>query len=290
MDNTKHVYAAIAEVMGKLAQRGIAKTQENTFDNYKFRGIDDVYNALAPLLADAALVVLPRVLERTSTERAARDGKAMFYIVVVVEFDFISVKDGSTHVMRVYGEAMDRGDKATNKAMSAAYKYAMIEAFCIPVAGSEDADLTSPEVVSRDADWIAAAQAVDTTDAYAALRAQVLASYGAPHAVPKDVADALARTRARLQVAPMMPKSKRSQSPQADADAQPEAVVEDGAPVAPIEAPKPLNDSLRRILAERARVASVSVADIEQQYGEITTANLQEILNDLRAMTQGDAT
>ena len=97
-------------------------------------------------------------------------------------------------------------------------------------------------------------------------------------------------------VVDMLPRAKRAKAPaavaeaQAAADAQPEIVVEDAAPVATVEAPKPLNESLRRILAERARVAGVSVADIEQQYGEITTANLQEILNDLRAMTQGDAT
>ncbi len=87
-------------------------------------------------------------------------------------------------------------------------------------------------------------------------------------------------------VVDMMPRAKAQRA----ADAQPEVVVEDAAPVATVEVPKPLNESLRRILVERARVASVSVADIEQQYGEITTANLQDILNDLRAMTQGDAT
>jgi hypothetical protein len=141
-----HVYAAIAEVMGELAKTGIGKNNKNTQQNYKFRGIDDVYNALAPLLARAKLLILPRVLNRTVTERETKNGGALFYVVLDVEFDLVSGIDGSKHTVRVVGEAMDSGDKATNKAMSAAYKYACMEAFCIPTEGDNDADSTTHEV------------------------------------------------------------------------------------------------------------------------------------------------
>lgn len=152
---TRNVYQAIAAVMGDLARSGISKEQTNTFDKYKFRGIDDVYNALAPLLAKHGLLILPRVLERTSEERTSQKGGAVFYITVAVEFDFVSADDGSKHTIRAYGEAMDRGDKGTNKAMTAAYKYACFEAFCIPVVGQEDADAETHEVEASDsfADW-----------------------------------------------------------------------------------------------------------------------------------------
>src|SRR6185312_11327027 len=146
------VYAAIAAVMGELAKVGISKDQTNTFDKYKFRGIDDVYNALAPLLAKHKLLVLPRVLERHSEERTSQKGGAIFYVTVAVEFDFIAAEDGSKHTIRAYGEAMDRGDKGTNKAMTAAYKYACFEAFCIPTEGSDDADAETHEVESF-AEW-----------------------------------------------------------------------------------------------------------------------------------------
>jgi hypothetical protein len=46
----------------------------------------------------------------------------------------------------MYGEAMDSGDKATNKAMSAAYKYACMQAFSIPTEGDNDADAHTHEV------------------------------------------------------------------------------------------------------------------------------------------------
>ena len=143
------VYQAIANVMGALAKEGIGKNQTNTYDKYKFRGIDDVYNALAPLLSKHGLLVLPRVLERTCEERASGKGNALFYVTVAVEFDFVSAEDGSTHTVRAYGEAMDRGDKGTNKAMTAAYKYACFEAFCIPTEGADDADAESHEVKAK---------------------------------------------------------------------------------------------------------------------------------------------
>jgi hypothetical protein len=51
--------------------------------------------------------------------------------------------------VQTYGEAMDSADKATNKAMSAAYKYAAFLAFCIPTEGDNDADATTPEPAAR---------------------------------------------------------------------------------------------------------------------------------------------
>src|SRR4029077_13487388 len=64
------------------------------------------------------------------------------------EWDFVCVADGSSHVVKNYGEAMDSSDKSTNKAMSAAYKYAVIHSFSIPVQGEEDADSTTVEVAA----------------------------------------------------------------------------------------------------------------------------------------------
>ncbi len=145
-----NVYAKIAAVQGELAQTGIGKDSKNTFDKYMFRGIDAVYNALAPLLAKHGLCVLPRMLERDLQERQSRKGDPMFYVTVTAEFDFVSAEDGSTHTIRTYGEAMDRSDKATNKAMSAAYKYAAFMTFAIPTEGDNDADASTPEIASQE--------------------------------------------------------------------------------------------------------------------------------------------
>lgn len=143
------VYAAIIKVMKAIGTAGISKDRKNEQQGYKFRGIDDVYNALNGILADANLVILPRVLKRDVTERATQKGGVLFYVVLDMEFDFVSAIDASKHVVAVVGEAMDSGDKATNKAMSAGYKYACMEAFCIPTEGDNDADRTTHEVAAR---------------------------------------------------------------------------------------------------------------------------------------------
>lgn len=148
---TKNVYQAINAVQAELAVTGIAKDRNNTTQGagYKFRGIDDVYNAVAPLLAKHGLVILPRMLTRLCEERQSKSGGALFYVTVEAEFDFVSASDGSKHTVRTFGEAMDSGDKATNKSMSAAYKYAAFQTFAIPTEGNPDADAQTHAVESR---------------------------------------------------------------------------------------------------------------------------------------------
>jgi len=135
-----NVYQVINKVMADINKTGIAKGRKNLQQNYAFRGIDDVYNALSSSMAAHGLVVLPRVLSRDVTERTTKSGTSLFYVVVEVEFDFVSSEDGSKHVVRTIGEAMDSADKATNKAMSAAYKYAALQTFCIPTEGDNDSE------------------------------------------------------------------------------------------------------------------------------------------------------
>lgn len=151
VDPPTNVYAKIAAVQGELAKVGISKTRQNQTpgQNYNFRGIDEVYNTLSPIMAEHGLCVLPRIIERQMGERGkTRNGNVIFGVVVTAEFDFVSVDDGSTHTVRTYGEAMDSSDKATNKAMSAAYKYAALMTFAIPTEGDNDADAHTPEVAA----------------------------------------------------------------------------------------------------------------------------------------------
>ena len=140
------VYQAINAVQAALSVEGISKSRSNQQQGYKFRGIDDVFNALSPLLAKHGLCILPRCTERICAERVNAKGTALLYVTVRAEFDFVSSEDGSTHPVATYGEAMDSGDKATNKAMSAAYKYAAMQAFSIPTEGDNDADAQTHEV------------------------------------------------------------------------------------------------------------------------------------------------
>ena len=148
------VYKAINAVQAELAKTGIAKDKRNAQQGYNFRGIDDVYAAVAPLLAKHGLCILPRVVSREVTERQTQKGGILFYTVVKMEFDFVCAEDGSKHTVTTVGEAMDSGDKSSNKAMSAAYKYAAFQAFAIPTEGDNDADATTHEVAAVNLDAI----------------------------------------------------------------------------------------------------------------------------------------
>ncbi len=138
------VYAAINALAAELATTGVAKGHINLEDQYAYRSVDDVYNRVGPLLARHKLCFLPRVLSARD-ERTGGLGDVLLHVTVRMAFDFVSVEDGSRHVVEAFGEAIDAGDKGTAKAMQSAFKYALLQAFCVPL-GAEDADATSPRL------------------------------------------------------------------------------------------------------------------------------------------------
>lgn len=141
---TKKVYGAISKAMEILAKEGIAKNSKNEAQKFKYRSIDAVMNACAIALVEAKLVVLPRYTHRDVTEKTSTKGGMMIHTVLTSEFDFVSVEDGSTHTVLVYGEAAGFGDKSHNAAMSIAFKYALLQSLCVPTEAI-DPDAESPE-------------------------------------------------------------------------------------------------------------------------------------------------
>lgn len=143
-----HVYQALSAVMAVMAKEGIEKSRKNTNQGYAFRGIDEIYNSLSAHVAENKLLILPRVIDRSCTERATRNDGVVTYTILTVEFDLVSAVDGSQHMIRTMGEAMDSGDKSTNKSMSAAMKYACLMVFMIPTKADNDADASHPQKAS----------------------------------------------------------------------------------------------------------------------------------------------
>lgn len=141
------VYAAINAVQAALSKAGVGKTRKNLQQGYSFRGIDEVMNALSPILATEKLCILPRVMTRETTERASKSGGLLFSTILEIEYDIVHSEDASRHTVRVVGEAMDSADKSCNKALAAGYKYACVQTFCIPTEGDNDADATTHEPV-----------------------------------------------------------------------------------------------------------------------------------------------
>lgn len=131
----------------------------------------------------------------------------MFYVTVEAEFDFVCAEDGSKHVVRTFGEAMDSADKATNKAMSAAYKYAAFQAFAIPTEGDNDADAQTPQIApATDAQQAAAADFADamrdaTNDAALADIGKQLAGAALPAALKSQLRALYSKRHNELKVA-----------------------------------------------------------------------------------------
>lgn len=142
--SSPHVLAGIKQVMNAFAEKGIAKAHKNESQGFKFRGIDDVMNRMAQHLVEAGIVIVPSIRSREVHERVNTRGNPLFYVTVQVDFTVYSTVDGSSVVCSVPGEAMDSGDKATNKALSIAYKYMAFQLFAIPI--DEDPDRHTHEV------------------------------------------------------------------------------------------------------------------------------------------------
>ena len=144
------IYAAISGVMADVG--AVGKNNTNQIQHYRFRGIDDVMNALYPAMVKNHVFVAPTVLEQTREERTTPKGGLLIYSIVRVNYKFYT-DDGSFVEAVVIGEAMDSGDKSMNKAMSAAFKYASFQVFCIPTEEMKDSETDSPEPAPMTEDF-----------------------------------------------------------------------------------------------------------------------------------------
>lgn len=146
MSEQKTIYQAIAATMRDCS--AVTKDRYNKEQGYRFRGIDAVMNALYPAMTKNGIFMVPKVLDIQREERQSKKGGTLIYSTVTVEYTFYA-EDGSSVTCITAGEGMDSGDKSINKAMSAAFKYAAFQTFCIPTEEMRDSEEDSPEVEPR---------------------------------------------------------------------------------------------------------------------------------------------
>ena len=141
-DTTPAIYKAIIGVMAEI--NAIGKDRKNQQQGFAYRGIDDVMNELHAALTKNKVFVVPEVLNEERSTGKTRSGGDLFYTRLKIRFTFYT-DDGSSVSAVVIGEAMDSGDKASNKALSVGLKYAMLQVFCIPTEDEKDPDAQSPQ-------------------------------------------------------------------------------------------------------------------------------------------------
>ena len=136
------IFAAMSAVMNDVSS--VSKDERNAGQGFNFRGIDAVVNAVGPSLRKHGVIVVPRVQSCDySTIEIGEKRKATAHVRVLVEYIFIA-QDGSTISCTTAGEAMDAGDKATAKAMSVAFRIALLQALALPTS-EPDPDASSYE-------------------------------------------------------------------------------------------------------------------------------------------------
>jgi len=136
------IYTALAAITAEVG--GIAKERENKQQGYKFRGIDDVYDALHGLFAKHGVTSVPEVLDIQREERPSKSGGVLIVTVAKIRYTFYA-RDGSfVHAITI-GEGMDSGDKSANKAMAGAPKYALVQVFSSPTREDVDSENDNPD-------------------------------------------------------------------------------------------------------------------------------------------------
>lgn len=157
----KKIYSALANINRKVGV--LTKSRKNQQQGFMFRGIDDVMNELHAHFAEHGVLVIPEIETYDVTERVSAKGGAMFVVRAMMKFH-LTAADGSFITIRNVGEAMDSGDKAMNKAMSIALKYALLQLFLIPTEEKKDPDYYSEELQSMVGDVLAKVKSATTRE------------------------------------------------------------------------------------------------------------------------------
>jgi hypothetical protein len=135
------IHEQLAAIMADV--EAVGKERRNINQNFNFRGIEDVVNALHPVFASHKVFILSEVTAEKTEERTTAKGGNLIYRLLTVKVSYVSGIDGSRETVTVTGEGMDSGDKAANKAMSAALKYALTQTLLLPFASFDDGDQDS---------------------------------------------------------------------------------------------------------------------------------------------------
>jgi hypothetical protein len=147
MDN-KLIFKQMNLVMKEIGF--VSKDQKNMAQGFKFRGIDQFVNALYPALCKHGVFIAPECVseshELKDVERSSGKAGVDKHVHVMMKYNFYAEDGSSVTVGPIPAEGLDSGDKATNKSLSAALKYALIQTFSVPTEDMAEGDLETPEI------------------------------------------------------------------------------------------------------------------------------------------------
>ncbi len=155
MSEPLSVYERVLAVLADMP--AIEKDQQapGNMGGYRFRGIEQITAALKPLLAKHGVFMVPTVITRETEARTTKSGGSLYVVDLLIRFTFHGPA-GDTFCAEVWGEGTDSGDKATQKAVTSAFKSMLGVTFCISDSETDaerhDVPDTgpAPEVVTRE--------------------------------------------------------------------------------------------------------------------------------------------
>lgn len=126
---------------------GVGKNGVNQAQKWAYRSIDDLYNAFHPAFAKYGIIITSEILNATEQRDSTKTGTIQNRVVLDVKYT-LHATDGSSISSIVRGEGIDSGDKATSKALTYAYKYFLIQTFCVSLETERDpdADIVEPAI------------------------------------------------------------------------------------------------------------------------------------------------
>jgi hypothetical protein len=146
--NSNLIYKKMSQVMSEIGS--VTKDQKNQAQGFKFRGIDQFVNAMYPALVRNGVFMAPRCISEThelkEVQRSSGKNGVDKHVTIMMEYRFFCEDGSSVVIGPIPAEGLDSGDKATNKALSAALKYALIQTFSVPTEDMAEADLETPEI------------------------------------------------------------------------------------------------------------------------------------------------
>jgi hypothetical protein len=141
------IVEAMAAVMSDV--QAVAKSDRNSHQNFNFRGIDAVVNAVGPALRTHGVVVVPTIDSVEYADVKTTNDKRATACRLTVTYTFWH---GNTYLpCQVQAEAWDHGDKATPKAMSVAFRTALLQALALPTDEPDPDSHTYEQAASTSA-------------------------------------------------------------------------------------------------------------------------------------------
>lgn len=132
-----NVIAALARVMEELP--GIGKT-DHSEQGYNYRGIESITRHAQQLFGRYGVVFVPRILERKTIELTVNNRPwTEEQLTIVYRVYGPGGMDDCIEVGPLLGLGRDNSDKGANKAMTQAFKYALLQTLCVG-DGKDDAD------------------------------------------------------------------------------------------------------------------------------------------------------